>query len=338
MEASYVDLADPTHLEFDYLRWIRIVLNVAGARRVLHIGGGACALARALAAQDPGGRQEVCEADRRRARAGASPHGTAPRARTPCPPCGGTRVHRGPAGRPLGRGRDRCVRRRSRAAAADHRRGVRRDRARPRRWRSSTSSITARPVMCGWSPPGSRPRTHRCGRSAPAAGNSIVAGSSTTQPLTLVASRAAADRSPARLTTPATLTTLLGGVTALHDADLDHAVAPFRLAASARLTGGRQRANSSRRSAICSALARIPVTPSVRRAMDPDRPDPRRAGARDVTTEIVADHRRLVAGRRRARAARARTSPATACRPRPSRSRRSRRTGRRSGLRELGSL
>ena len=63
MEASYVDLADPTHLEFDYLRWIRIVLDVAGARRVLHIGGGACALARALAAQDPGGRQEVCEAD-----------------------------------------------------------------------------------------------------------------------------------------------------------------------------------------------------------------------------------------------------------------------------------
>ncbi len=31
MEASYVDLADPTHLEFDYLRWIRIVLDVAGA-------------------------------------------------------------------------------------------------------------------------------------------------------------------------------------------------------------------------------------------------------------------------------------------------------------------
>ena len=63
MEASYADLADPTHLEFDYLRWIRIVLDTAGARRVLHIGGGACALARALAAQDPGSRQEVCEAD-----------------------------------------------------------------------------------------------------------------------------------------------------------------------------------------------------------------------------------------------------------------------------------
>lgn len=63
MEASYVDLADATHLEFDYMRWLRIVLRAARARRVLHIGGGACALARALAAEDPGSRQEVCEVD-----------------------------------------------------------------------------------------------------------------------------------------------------------------------------------------------------------------------------------------------------------------------------------
>ncbi len=63
MDASYVDLADPAHLEFDYMRWMRIVLRVARARRVLHIGGGACALARALAAEDPRSRQEVCELD-----------------------------------------------------------------------------------------------------------------------------------------------------------------------------------------------------------------------------------------------------------------------------------
>jgi len=63
MDASYVDLADPTHLEFDYMRWMRIVLRVARAHRVVHVGGGACALARALAAEDPGGRQEVCEID-----------------------------------------------------------------------------------------------------------------------------------------------------------------------------------------------------------------------------------------------------------------------------------
>ncbi len=63
MDASYVDLADVRHLEFDYMRWMRIVLRAARARRVLHVGGGACTLARALAAEDPGGRQEVCEVD-----------------------------------------------------------------------------------------------------------------------------------------------------------------------------------------------------------------------------------------------------------------------------------
>lgn len=63
MDASYIDLADATHLEFDYMRWIRIVLRAQHAHRVLHIGGGACALARALASEDPSGRQEVCEID-----------------------------------------------------------------------------------------------------------------------------------------------------------------------------------------------------------------------------------------------------------------------------------
>ena len=63
MEASYVDLADPAHLEFDYMRWMRMVLRAARARRVIHIGGGACALPRALAAEDRAGLQEVCEID-----------------------------------------------------------------------------------------------------------------------------------------------------------------------------------------------------------------------------------------------------------------------------------
>jgi hypothetical protein len=63
MESSYVDLADPSHLEFDYMRWLRIILRAAHARRIAHIGGGACALPRALAAEWPEGRQEVCEID-----------------------------------------------------------------------------------------------------------------------------------------------------------------------------------------------------------------------------------------------------------------------------------
>lgn len=61
MDASYVDLADPGHLEFDYVRWLRIVLRARRAQRIVHVGGGACTLARALAAEDPDSRQEVCE-------------------------------------------------------------------------------------------------------------------------------------------------------------------------------------------------------------------------------------------------------------------------------------
>jgi spermidine synthase len=63
MDASYVDLADPSHLEFDYLRWLRAVVEAAGARHVVHVGGAACALARALAAARPGDLQEVVELD-----------------------------------------------------------------------------------------------------------------------------------------------------------------------------------------------------------------------------------------------------------------------------------
>lgn len=63
MESSYIDLADERHLEFDYLRWMRIVLVALRARRVLHLGGGACSLARALASTDPGGLQQVAEVD-----------------------------------------------------------------------------------------------------------------------------------------------------------------------------------------------------------------------------------------------------------------------------------
>ena len=65
MDASYIDLADAGHLEFDYLRWVRLIVQVHSARRVLHIGGAACALARALLAEDPESRHEVHEVDER---------------------------------------------------------------------------------------------------------------------------------------------------------------------------------------------------------------------------------------------------------------------------------
>jgi spermidine synthase len=63
MDASYVDLADPRHLEFDYLRWMAAVVEAAGARRILHVGAAGGALARALAAARPDRRQELVEID-----------------------------------------------------------------------------------------------------------------------------------------------------------------------------------------------------------------------------------------------------------------------------------
>jgi SAM-dependent methyltransferase len=65
MDASYIDLADPRHLEFDYLRRMRDLVEALRARRIVHVGGAACALARALAAGDRDRlrRQEVVEVD-----------------------------------------------------------------------------------------------------------------------------------------------------------------------------------------------------------------------------------------------------------------------------------
>ncbi|WP_406417642.1 spermidine synthase [Streptomyces sp. NBC_01614] len=65
---SYVDLDEPTHLEFEYARRLGHVLDiVAEAGRpleVFHLGGGALTLPRYLAATRPGSRQDVVEADR----------------------------------------------------------------------------------------------------------------------------------------------------------------------------------------------------------------------------------------------------------------------------------
>ncbi len=63
MDASYVDLGDAQHLEFEYLRRMRDVVEAVGARRVVHVGGAGCALSRALAAAHPEHRQEVIEVD-----------------------------------------------------------------------------------------------------------------------------------------------------------------------------------------------------------------------------------------------------------------------------------
>ncbi|MFI9723334.1 spermidine synthase [Streptomyces sp. NPDC052396] len=65
---SYVDLDDPTQLEFEYARRIGHALDTAADAGqpldVLHLGGGALTLPRYVAATRPGSRQLVVEADR----------------------------------------------------------------------------------------------------------------------------------------------------------------------------------------------------------------------------------------------------------------------------------
>ncbi|GGS97553.1 spermidine synthase [Streptomyces chromofuscus] len=65
---SYVDLDEPTHLEFEYARRLGHVLDtVAEAERpvdAVHLGGGALTLPRYVAATRAGSRQDVVEADR----------------------------------------------------------------------------------------------------------------------------------------------------------------------------------------------------------------------------------------------------------------------------------
>ena len=64
---SQVDLADPTYLEFEYIRRIAHLVDLAAPAgeplRVLHLGGGALTLPRYVAATRPGSSQLVAESD-----------------------------------------------------------------------------------------------------------------------------------------------------------------------------------------------------------------------------------------------------------------------------------
>ncbi len=64
---SHVDLTDPTHLEFEYVRRLAAAIDLlapAGTPlRVLHLGGGALTLPRYVATTRPGSTQRISEVD-----------------------------------------------------------------------------------------------------------------------------------------------------------------------------------------------------------------------------------------------------------------------------------
>ena len=63
--SSYVDLTDPTHLVFEYVRWIGDVLDLAASAGepldTVHLGGAGCTLPRYIAHTRPGSHQVVLE-------------------------------------------------------------------------------------------------------------------------------------------------------------------------------------------------------------------------------------------------------------------------------------
>ena len=67
VEQSYVDTADPTHLEFEYMQHMALavdaVLPAPRPVRAVHLGGGAQTMPRWLQATRPGTTQVVIEAD-----------------------------------------------------------------------------------------------------------------------------------------------------------------------------------------------------------------------------------------------------------------------------------
>ncbi len=64
---SYVDVADPTYLDFAYVRLLGDLLDLVAPEgaplTALHLGGGACTLPRYVAATRPGSTQLVVDAD-----------------------------------------------------------------------------------------------------------------------------------------------------------------------------------------------------------------------------------------------------------------------------------
>ncbi|WP_228278431.1 spermidine synthase [Brevibacterium limosum] len=64
--SSSITLSDPQRLDFEYLDWMRRIIDVelpAGSLRAAHIGAAGCALARAIDSARPGSKQTAIDID-----------------------------------------------------------------------------------------------------------------------------------------------------------------------------------------------------------------------------------------------------------------------------------
>jgi spermidine synthase len=67
VQSSHVVIGEPERLDFEYMRWMAALIEshwpATGSLRALHLGGGACSMARYLASRYPDARQVVVEID-----------------------------------------------------------------------------------------------------------------------------------------------------------------------------------------------------------------------------------------------------------------------------------
>nr|WP_237740818.1 fused MFS/spermidine synthase [Arthrobacter crystallopoietes] len=67
VQSSHIVIGEPERLDFEYMRWIAALVestwDSSSSLRALHLGGGACSLARYFAAHYPQARQVVVEID-----------------------------------------------------------------------------------------------------------------------------------------------------------------------------------------------------------------------------------------------------------------------------------
>jgi len=70
VQSSHIDLADPSWLDFEYMRWIASVIQdrTPDPLRVLHLGAAACSLARYLITVRPGSQHLAVDTDAELAR------------------------------------------------------------------------------------------------------------------------------------------------------------------------------------------------------------------------------------------------------------------------------